>query len=199
MKSLDPNDCHSRQVYISEEIGKGEVELPPTFFVESGLEPGHHVVVQKEGKQLKAKSKANDLLKSTEIAINPQMCEMLGLVDGEVICIEDSTTLGDKLMDEIDDVRDAIDDRSDRAKEYYHTEMQPKAHERREGAKDFVFRRDTEEPEKDYIEVEPDLSSLGEESEEEEPEEKVKIWTPDSDGDGEVPIFRPEQDEEEQD
>ena len=195
---MDPNDCHSRQVYISDDIGRGTVELPPTFFEESGLEPGHHVVVTKEDKQLKAKSKANDLLKSTEIGITPKMSEHLGLVNGEIICIDDRTTLGDKLMDEVEDVIDVLDDRRDRAMDYVASEVQPRAHDRVEDAKDFVFRRDDEEPEKDYIEVEPDLSRLGEETEEEEekPKEKVKIWSPDHDGDGEVPIFQPEVDDE---
>ncbi len=197
---MDPNDCRSRQVYISDEIKRGRVELPSNFFEESGLPPGHHVVVQKEGKQLKAKSKTNDLLKSTEIGITSHMSELLGLVDGEIVCIDDMTTIGDKMMDEVEDMWDVLDDRRDRAKDYISTEVQPRAHDRVEGAKDFVFRRDDEEPEKKYIEVEPDLSKLGEETEEEEkPQEEVKIWSPDPDGDGKVAIFKPEQDEDEQD
>jgi antitoxin component of MazEF toxin-antitoxin module len=196
---MEQEDCRLRQVYISVKTKRGTVDLPSSFFEESGLEPGHHVVLEKEGKQLKARSKQNDLLRRTEIGIPPHMSKHLGLVDGEMISIDDRTTLGDRLMDEVEDVLDVIDDHADRAKDYLATEIEPRARHRAEDITDFVLGRDDEEPEKDYIEVEPDLSRLGEGSdEEEEPAPDVKIWSPDSDGDGEVPVFRPDETEEEQ-
>ena len=57
-----------------------------------------------------------------------------------------------------------------------------------------------DEPDKDYIAVEPDLSDIGSEVEkDEEPADEVKIWTPDTSGDGKVRIFHPEHDEEDPD
>lgn len=197
---MDPNDCHSRKVYVDKAIGRGTVELPPSYFERAGIEPGHHVVVRNEGKELKLKSRSNDLLKSTEMAISPHLSLLLNLRDGEMIDIEDKITLGDKLLDDVVDVEDVLKSGAERAGDYLREDVRPRVGGTVEDVLDRMIDGRGDEPEKDYIEVEPDLSGIGSEVEkEEEPEEEVKIWTPDSDGDGKVAIFRPEQDEEDQD
>ncbi len=198
---MDPNDFHSRQVFVDKNLHRGTVELPPSYFEKAGIEPGHHVVVRNEGKELKLKSKSNDLLKSTEVAISPHLSLLLNLRDGEVISIEDKTTLGDRLFDEVEDVENVFKSGAGRAGDYLREDVSPRVGGTVEDVLDRMIDGRRDEPEKDYIDVEPDLSELGSEVEkEEEPEEEeVKIWTPDSDGDGKVAIFNPEQDEEDQD
>ena len=183
-------------------MGRGTVELPSDFFEETGLEPGHHVVLGKGGKQLKAKSTLNDMLKGTEVGVSPRMSVLLGLKTGEIVSVEDRTTLGDRLLDEVEDVVDVLEDRADRVRDFITEDVSQRMEDRVEDVLDRLIESRGIEPEKDYIDVQPDLSRLGEVSEEEEeaePSEKVKIWTPDHDGDGTVPIFKPEQDDEDQD
>jgi hypothetical protein len=197
---MDPDDFHSRQVYVDKELHRGTVELPPSYFERTGIEPGHHVVVKSEGKELKLKSKSNDMLKSTEVAISPHLSLLLGLRDGEMIVVEDKTTLGDRLFDEVEDVEDVFKSGAGRAGDFLREDVSPRVSGTVEDVLDRMIDGRADEPEKDYIDVEPDLSELGSEVEhEEKPAEDVKIWTPDTDGDGKVPIFRPEVDEEDQD
>jgi len=197
---MDPNDCHSREVFISKEIHRGRVELPSSFFEQAGIEPGHHVVLKNEGKELKLKSRSNDLLKSTEVGISPHLSLLLDLSDGEIICIEDKTTIGDRLLDEVEDVEDVFKSGAGRAGDFIREDVGHLVGDTVEDVLDKVLDGRGDEPEKDYIAVEPDLSGIGSEVEkDEEPAEEVKIWTPDTDGDGKVAIFHPEQDEEDQD
>ena len=199
---MDPDETHSRQVYVDKDLHRGTVELPPSYFEKAGIEPGHHVVVRVEGKELKLRSKSNDLLKSTEVAISPHLSLLLDLRDGEMISIDDKTTLGDRLFDEVEDVEDVFKSGAGRAGDYLREDVSPRVGGTVEDVLDRMIEGRGDEPERDYIDVEPDLSGIGSEveKEEEEPEEeKVKIWTPDPDGDGKVPIFHPEQDEEDQD
>ncbi len=195
-----PADCHSRQVYVDKAIGRGTVELPPSYFERAGIEPGHHVVLRNEGKELKLRSRSNELLKSTEMGISPHLSLLLNLRDGEMIDIEDKITLGDRLLDDVVDVEDVLKSGAERAGDYLREDVRPLVGGTVEDVLDRMIDGRGDEPVKDYIEVEPDLSGIGSEVEkEEEPEEEVKIWTPDSDGDGKVAIFHPEQDEEDQD
>lgn len=198
---MDEHDCHSRKVYVSKSVSRGVVELPSAFFEEAGIEPGHHVVIEKGGKQLKARSHLSEMLKGTEVGVSPRMSMLLGLKNGEVVCVGDRTTLGDRLLDEVEDVVDVLEDRADRVRDYITEDVGHLVEETVEEVLDRVIESRGHVEEKDYIEVEPDLSHIGEEREEKEadPAEKVKIWTPDPDGDGTVPIFKPEQDDEDQD
>ncbi len=197
---MDTDDFHSRQVYVEKDLNRGTVELPPSYFEEAGIEPGHHIVVKNEDKELKLKTKSNDLLKSSEVAISPHLSLLLDLSDGETLYIADKITLGDRLFDEVEDVEDVFKSGAGRAGDYMREDISPKVSGGVDNVLDKMIDGRGDEPEKDYIEVEPDLSEIGSEVEhEEKPEEEVKIWSPDHDGDGKVPIFRPEQDEDDQD
>ena len=158
---MDPNDCHSRQVFVDKDIHRGTVELPPSYFEKAGIEPGHHIVVRNEGKELKLKSKSNNLIKSTEVGISPHLSLLLDLSDGEIITIEDKTTLGDRLLDEVEDVEDVFKSGAERAGDYLREDVSPRVGGTVEDVLDRMIEGRGDEPEKDYIDVVPDLSEIG--------------------------------------
>ncbi len=134
------------------------------------------------------------------MGISPHLSLLLDLSDGEIICIEDKTTIGDRLLDEVEDVEDVFKSGAERAGDFIREDVGHLVGDSVEDILDKVIDGRGDEPVKDYIAVEPDLSGIGSEVEkDEEPAEEVKIWTPDTDGDGKVAIFHPEQDEEDQD
>lgn len=194
------NTCHVRQVFISKDVRRGTVELPPGFFVEAGMEPGHTVVVEYGNKRLKARSSLNDLVKGAEVVIAPKLAILLGVKGGETICVEDRSTVGDEIFDEVDDVLVVLETKAVRAVEFLRWDLQDVVDETVDEVLDMILEERAKGFPKDYIEVEPDLADVAA-SEPEEPtppiDEQVKVWTPDPDGDGTVPVFKPEQDEDE--
>lgn len=194
----EPMDFHKRHVYVGkhEEMSRGSIELPTSFFEETGIEPGHHVVLLYGRRQYKVKARLNDLVKEDEVMVAPRVAAVMDVKDGFEVHLMGRESFEDRVFDEIEDVLDVVERKADQLKEFIVDEGPARRERRREGVLDRVFHERTAEPPKDYIEVEPDLSRIGEEREE-EPGPEVKIWSPDHDGDGEVPIFRPGDDEEE--
>lgn len=192
--------CHTRQVYVSKAIRRGVVDLPPDFFAEAGMQPGHHVVLEYGDSRLRARSRQNDLIKGHEVGLSPKLALLLDVRPGDTICVEDRTTVGDEVFDEVEDVVDVLERKAVRAVEFLRWELQDVVDETVDEVLDMVLEKRAEGFPKDYIEVEPDLAKVAE-SEPEEPappiDKQVKVWTPDPDGDGTVPVFKPEQDEDE--
>lgn len=191
-------DFHARQVYVGkqDEMTRGTIELPSSFFEGAGVEPGHHVVLLYGRKQYKVKARLNDLVKEGEVMVTPNIAAVMDIKDGYEVHLKGRHSFEDRVFDEIEDVVEVVERKADQLKDFIVDEGPERRERRREGVLDRVFPERTKERTPDYIEVEPDLSRIGEERED-EPEPEVKIWTPDPDGDGEVPIFRPGKDEEE--
>lgn len=197
----DQYDCFSRQVVIGrkKEVERGSIHLPPEFYEYTGIRPGHHVVVQHGGRHLKAKARSDDLLKRGEVRIGSEMAKKMGLTEGEMVCVEDKVTFTERIFDELDDAVDAVEERVDEARDRYEVGAVRRA-ERREKTLDRLIPSRTEEPPPRAIEVEPDLTRIGEGPEEEpvaDISEQVKVWSPDPEGDG-VREWKPGGDDEEE-
>lgn len=193
-------DSHTRTVHIDKNVKKGTVELPSEFFEHTGMDPGHHVVIDHEGKQYKVRSKLTDLLKRTEVGVGPDIAIPLGLMEGQMVCVEDKSTFGDRMFDEVEELGERLEMRADQARDF--------AVDVADRVEDEYHKvRSRNEPEivpgteREYLTVEPDLSEV-EDSPPEDPvmdiDEQVKVWTPDPDGDGTVPVFKPGKDEDEE-
>lgn len=198
----DQYDCFSRQVIIGRdgEVERGSIELPPDFYEYTGIRPGHTVVVQYGGRHLKAKAKSDDLLKRGEARVGPKMAERLGLENGAMICVEDKLTFTERVFDELEDAVDVVEDRVEDARERVFVEGAERMADRRERALDRLIPSRTAAPPPRAIDVEPDLSHIGEGPEEEpvkDISEQVSVWNPDPEGDG-VEEFRPGDDDEEE-
>lgn len=195
-------DCFARQIIIGKEgeVERGSIELSAEFYEYTGIRPGHNVVVQYGGKHLKAKARTHDLLKRGEARIGPKMAEKLGLENGTIICVEDKVTFTERIFDELDDAVDAMEGRMGDARDRVFVEGAEKRAERREKTLDRLIPSRTEEPPPRSIEVEPDLSRIGDGPEEEpvkDISEQVSVWSPDPEGDG-VREWKPGGDEEEE-
>ena len=198
----DQYDRFSRQVIIGMEgeVERGSIQLPREFYEGTEIRPGHHVVVQHGDRHVKAKARSDDLLKSGEVRIGPRMADRLGLENGTLIRVEDKVTFTERVFDELEDAVDAFEDRVEEAADRVLVEGAERRAERREKALDTIIPSRTEEPPPKAIEVEPDLSRIGEGPPEEpvmDISDQVKVWTPDPEGDG-VKEFRPGADEEEE-
>lgn len=199
----DQYDCFSREVIIGKEgeVERGAIQLPQDFYEYTGIRPGHNVVVQYGGKHLKAKARSDDLLKRGEARVGPKMAEKLGLENGTIICVEDKVTFTERVFDELEDAVDAMEERVDDARERVFVEGAERRAERREKTLDRLIPSRAEEPPPRAIEVEPDLSRIGEGPEEEavkDISEQVKVWSPDPEGDG-VKEWKPGRDDEDED
>ena len=195
-------DCFSRQVVIGskDDFKEGTVDLPPEYYEFTGIRPGHHVVIQYGDKHLKVKAKADDLLKRNEVRVGPKMAEKMGLVNGTVICVEDKVTFTERIFDEVEEIREAAGERFEHAKDRVFVEGAEIRAQRREKTLDRIIPSRTEEPPPRAIEVEPDLSHIGEGPPEEpvsDISEQVKVWNPDPEGDG-VKEYRPGDDSEDE-
>ena len=195
-------DCFSRQVIIGKEseVERGAIQLPPDFYEYTGIRPGHNVVVQYGGRHLKVKARSDDLLKRGEARIGPKLAEKLGLESGAIICVEDKVTFTERVFDELEDAVDAVEERVDDARDRVFVEGAERRAERREKTLDRLIPSRTREPPPRAIEVEPDLSHIGEGPEEEpvkDISEQVKVWSPDPDGDG-VKEWKPGSDDEDE-
>jgi hypothetical protein len=198
----DQYDCFSRQIIIGKEgeVERGSIELPADFYEYTGIRPGHNVVVQYGGKHLKAKARSDDLLKRGEARIGPKMAKRLGLENGTIVCVEDKVTFTERIFDELEDAVEAVEERVEGARERVFAEGAVKRAERREKTLDRLIPSRTAEPPPRSIEVEPDLSHIGEGPEEEpvkDISEQVSVWSPDPEGDG-VREWKPGGDEEEE-
>ena len=193
-------DCFSRQVLIGreKEVKEGTVDLPPEFYEYTGIRPGHHVVIQHGEKKVKAKVKADELLKRDEVRVSPKMAKMMGLENGTIICVEDKVTFSERMFDEVEDVVEAVEERAEGARDRVFVDGAEKRAERREKTLDRLIPSRTEEPPPRAIDVEPDLSHISDIPEEpvQDISDQVKVWNPDPEGDG-VRVFKPGQDEEE--
>ena len=198
----DQQDIFSRQVIVGkeDEVERGTIELPPDFYEHTGIRPGHQVVVQHGGRHLKVRVRSDDLLKSGEVRMGPGMAERLGLESGTTIRVEDKVTFTERVFDELEDAVDAVEHRVDEARDRVLVEGAERRAERRERTLDRLIPSRTEEPPPRAIEVEPDLSGIGEgpeEGAEKDISEQVDVWTPDPEGDG-VREWKPGGDEEEE-
>ena len=193
-------DCHARVVHIDKNVKKGTVELPSEFFEYTGMDPGHHVVVDHGGNQYKVRSKLTDLLKRSEVGVGPDLATPLGLMEGEVVCVEDKSTFGDRMFDEVEELGDRLEGRAEQAKEFA-ADVADRMEEEYQKVRARVDPDPSTPREPDYIDVAPDLDEVAASPPEEPVEdisEQVNVWTPDPDGDGTVPVFRPGKDEEEE-
>jgi hypothetical protein len=194
-------DCHTRVVHIDKNVKKGTVELPSEFFDFTGMDPGHHVVIDHEGKQYKVRSKLTDLLKRTEVGVGPDIATPLGLMEGQMVCVEDKSTFGDRMFDEVEELGERLEMRADQAKDFA-VDVADRVEDEYRKVRVRIDPDSSEPKEKDYIEVAPDLDEVAASPPEEPVEdisEQVDVWTPDPDGDGTVPVFKPGKDEEEED
>jgi hypothetical protein len=195
-------DCFSRLVVIGgkDDLKDGTVELPPEFYEFTGIRPGHNVVVQNGDRHIKAKARSGDLLKRDEVRVSAKMAERLGVENGAIICVEDKVTFTERIFDEVEEIRESAEESYEKAKDRVFVEGAEIRAERREKALDSLIPSRTEEAPPRAIEVEPDLSTMGD-SPEEEPvkdiSDQVKVWTPDPEGDG-VREYRPGGDEEDE-
>ena len=196
-----PYDYHSRVVYVDKDLKRGVVELPPGFFEYTGMDPGNHVVVNHGGKLVKTRSKQNDLLKHNEVGISPKLSSMLGLNDGDEVGIEDRSTLGDRVFDEVEELGETLEHAAGAVVERIE-ETGKRVEEKVEKVLDQVRDEPIPGTEREYIQVEPSPTEVVEAppmDPTEDISDQVKVWTPDPDGDGTVPIFKPEQDEDDED
>jgi hypothetical protein len=198
----DQYDCFSRQVIVGreDEVERGSIHLPPEFYEYTGIRPGHNVVIQYGDHHLKAKARSDELLKRGEVKVPPKMAVSMGLANGDLVCVEDKVTFTERVFDELEDAFDVVEEKVDGARDRVFVEGAERRAERREKALDRMIPSRTEEPPPEAIEVEPDLSHIGEPRDEEpvkDISEQVKVWTPDPEGDG-VREYRPGGDEEEE-
>ena len=198
---VDQYDSFSRQVIIGREgeVEKGSIQLPPEFYEQTAIRPGHHVVMLHDDKHLKVKVRSGDLLKRDEVRMSPGMAKKMGLESGTILSFEDKVTFTERIFDEMEDAVDAFEERVDGAKDRVFVEGAEKRAERREKTLDKLIPSRTEEPPPKAIDVEPDLSHISDGPAEEPVQDisdQVKVWTPDPEGDG-VRVFKPGGDDEE--
>jgi hypothetical protein len=199
---VDAADFHKRLVFVGkqDEMERGSVELPSSFFERSGIEPDHHVVLMYGRKRYKVKARLGDMLKSGEVVVTPRIAALMNIKDGFEVHIHGRSSIGDLVFDEVEDVLDVLGDQFEEAKDRVFGEGAERRAERREKTLDRLIPTRTEEPPPRSIEVEPDLSRIGEGPEEEpvmDISEQVKVWSPDPEGDG-VREWKPGREEEEE-
>lgn len=115
---MDPLDCFIRRAHIDVSEKRGTVALPPSFFELTGIGSGHHVVVSYGDKNLRVKARSDDIMKTDEVALTPKTAFLLGVEEGDVVCVKDRTTFGDRLFDEVEKVTDVLGSRADRLREF---------------------------------------------------------------------------------
>ena len=190
-----PSAC---KVYIDDTVKHGTVALHPDFFIRTGIDTTHHVVVSSGEKQLKLRTRENDLLKANEVAISPGLSILLNVREGDSVSIMDRPTLGDEIFDEVEPIVDLLEQRAEKLKEFVDEDLEKFRDNTVEEVLDFLIAERRKPKEKGYLEVPPTPEKPGPRRERpsEEEDEEVKIWSPDTDGDGTVPVFNPEGDEE---
>jgi hypothetical protein len=197
----DSYNTYLRQVIIGreEDVKDGTIELPREFYETTGIRPGHHVIIQHGDQRVKAKAKFSELLKREEVGVSPGMATLMGLENGMVINVVDKITFAEKVFDEVEDVKDVMESRIERTKEYLTEDMPEAAEKRREKVLDKVIPSRTEEPPPKAIDVEPDLSHIADtpETPVQDISEQVEVWNPDPEGDG-VKEYKPGGDEEDE-
>ena len=104
-----PSAC---KVYIDDNVKHGTVALHPDFFIRTGIDTTHHVVVSSGEKQLKLRTRENDLLKANEVAISPGLSILLNVREGDSVSIMDRPTLGDEIFDEVEPIVDLLEPRA---------------------------------------------------------------------------------------
>jgi hypothetical protein len=105
------------------------------------------------------------------------------------------------VFDEVEHVVDLMEDKAHRLREFVSEDMERFIDETVEEVLDRLIKSRTEGEQKDYLEVPPNPDDFGVQPEDvyDDPSKDEKVWTPDDDGDGKVPIFRPEEDDSDQD
>jgi hypothetical protein len=183
------------KVYIDDEMKRGAVAFHPDFFVRTMVDPTHHVVVSSGENRLRLRTRENDLLKADEVAISPRLAVLLDVVEGDSVSILDRPTLGDDLFDEVEPLVDLLEQRAENLKEFLEEDLEQFRDNTVEEVLDFLIAERRKPREKGYLEVPPSPEKPGPRRKKpsEEEAEKVKIWSPDSDGDGTVPVFDPEE------
>jgi hypothetical protein len=184
-------------VHIDNRVTLGTVEFPSSYFAGRELEPGHDVIVRAGDRRIKVMTHLNDLLKDGEICMTPGLALMLSVYEGSSIDILDKVTFGERVFDEMDHIHDILKDKAHRLKEFIEHDWDRFREETAEEAL-HLFIKDKGEGPEEYPEVPPNPDDFGVQPEDvyEDPSKDEKIWSPDSDGDGKVRIFRPETDDE---
>jgi hypothetical protein len=115
---MDTLDCFIRRVRVDASERRGTVALPPDFFERTGIGPGHHVVVAFGDNQLRIKARSDDIMKADEVTLTPKTAYLLGVREGDVVCVQDRKTFGDRLFDEVEKVTDVLGSSAVRLKEF---------------------------------------------------------------------------------
>ena len=174
---------------VSQDVQKGSVELPSSFFDQTGIKPGHHVVVRREGIELRAVARLNEMLKGDEVRLTPRLSVLLGVEAGDILCVQDRTTFGDRVFDELETVMDLLGDGAERLKDLLGIDVKGDNGLTVENALDAMVRRNTDGG-KEYPEVPPNApGSVAVQVCEIDPSQDFEVWDPDPTG--KARVFRP--------
>lgn len=184
------SDCFSRTTVVSPDVQRGSVELPPSFFDRTGIEPGHHVAIRQRDLTLRAVAKLNEMMRGDEVRISPRLSVLMGVAGGDIICIENRTTFGDRVFDELETVADLLVDRAERLRGLLGMDISGSNGMTVEDALDGMARSGRPGG-KDFLAVPPNApGSIAVQVCELDPSQDVEVWDPDPAG--KARVFRPE-------
>lgn len=182
------NECFSRTTMISPDVQRGSVELPPSFFERTGIEPGHHVAVRQGDLALRAVARRNEMMRGDEVRISPRLSTLLGVEGGDIVCVEDRTTFGDRVFDELETVTDLLGDSAERLRDLLGMDVPKSRGLTVEEALDGMVGT---RGDKGFMVVPPNApGSMAVQVCELDPSQDVEVWDPDPSG--KARVFRPE-------
>jgi hypothetical protein len=182
------------RVYVDPKVPRGHVDFPPEFFTSTGVRPGHHVVLSNKGLHVKEKARVNELLKPCEVAISPHLALYLGVKGAQTIGVDDRTSIGASLFDDVEDFVEVLGRSADHLGDHLREDVAMMKGRTVEQMLDKVI-ADPKHPAHSYLIVPPNPPGFGIPRGEvcEDPSLTEKVWQPDG-GTGKVKVFRPEGD-----
>jgi hypothetical protein len=170
-------------------VQRGSVELPPSFFDRTGIEPGNHVAVDLGDIELRAVARLNEMLKGDEVRISPRLSVLLGVESGDVLCVKDRKTFGDRVFDKLESVTDLLEDGAGRLRDLLGMDIDGGNGLTVGDVLEGTVRRRTADGE-EYLEVAPNApGSMAVQVCDIDPSLETEVWDPDPAG--RARLFRP--------
>ena len=148
------------------------------------------MVVRREGVELRAVARLNEMLKGDEVRMNPRLSILLGVETGDILCVQDRTTFGDRVFDELETVKDLMGDGADRLKDLLGIDVKGDNGLTVEAALDGMVKRNTDGG-KEFPEMPPNApGSVAVQVCELDLSQDFEVWDPDPTG--KANVFDPE-------